>query len=64
MINRVDVSANKRDDTFDIIKGICILLMIVGHCPVSTLVILIYSFHMPVFFFIAGYFKKMNFASQ
>jgi fucose 4-O-acetylase-like acetyltransferase len=60
MINRDDVSVDKRDDVFDIIKGICILLMIVGHCPVSTLVILIYSFHMPVFFFIAGYFFKQD----
>lgn len=60
MVNQTETIVKKRDDTFDIIKGICILLMIVGHCPVSILGIIIYSFHMPVFFFIAGYFFKQN----
>ena len=59
MNNQFETIHKQRDDTFDIIKGICILLMIVGHCAVSTtLGNVIYSFHMPVFFFIAGYFFK------
>ena len=49
----------QRDETFDIIKGVCILLMIIGHCPINyVLKTYIYSFHMPVFFFIAGFFFK------
>ena len=53
----------ERDDTFDIIKGICILLMVIGHCPIdAVLKNFIYSFHMPVFFFVAGFFfKQKNF---
>lgn len=53
------VSAN-RDVTFDIMKGIGILLMLFCHYkpeyqwPHQF----IYSFHMPLFFIVAGYFSK------
>lgn len=57
--NQSKITLIKRDDTFDIIKGVCILLMVIGHCPVKTsLENVIFSFHMPVFFFIAGFFFK------
>ena len=51
----------ERDATFDIMKGIGILLVMTGHFfgwnhPVLGQVIL--SFHMPLFFFVAGYFSK------
>ena len=59
MRNQSEIFLQKRDDTFDIIKGICILLMIVGHCSINAILAnVIYSFHMPVFFFIAGFFFK------
>ena len=45
-----------RDETFDVLKGIAIILMIVGHCKIGPLKAFIFSFHMPLFFFIAGYF--------
>lgn len=50
-----------RDTTFDIMKGIGILLVLLGH--VWTVLIphihqFIYSFHMPMFFIVAGYFSK------
>ena len=50
-----------RDATFDIMKGIGILLVITCHFfgwnhPWLAQVIL--SFHMPMFFFVAGYFSK------
>lgn len=54
----------ERDATFDIMKGIGILAVIAGHTAthptfVNDLVVkLIYSFHMPLFFMIAGYFYK------
>lgn len=46
----------KRDKTLDIAKGICIILMVIGHsgCP-AYLRNFIYMFHMPCFFFISGY---------
>lgn len=54
-----------RIDTFDILKGIGIILMVIGHthldCDtpiVSRLNQIIYSFHMPLFFLISGYFFK------
>ncbi len=51
----------QRDSTFDIMKGIGILLVMTGHFfgwnhPALGQVIL--SFHMPLFFFVAGYFSK------
>lgn len=50
----------KRDETFDVLKGIAIILMIVGHCEVHSLHAFIHSFHMPLFFFVAGYFLKLR----
>lgn len=51
-------SEDGRDETFDVLKGIAIILMIVGHCNFSSFRGFIYSFHMPLFFFVAGYFLK------
>lgn len=51
----------ERDISFDIVKGICILLMIIGHSAASSQVTnFIYSFHMPVFLFISGYFLSQK----
>ena len=48
-------SGNKHYQFIDIAKGICILLMVIGHsgCP-QSLKEFIYLFHMPVFFFCSG----------
>lgn len=48
----------ERDVTFDVLKGIAIILVIVGHCEFGPFRAFIYSFHMPLFFFVAGYFLK------
>ena len=48
---------NKRLDNLDVAKGIGILLVIFGHCQlgwIGSVHSLIYSFHMPLFFFISG----------
>lgn len=49
--------SNKRNDTYDIVKGIAIILMVIGHsgCP-YYLKNYIYLFHMPIFYFVSGYF--------
>ncbi len=64
------MEAKKRDYQFDTIKGLMIFLVVLGHLlpkfqnslqdvPVSKhLEMAIYSFHMPVFIFISGYFSK------
>lgn len=49
-----------RDETFDILKGIAILFVIIGHGGVGPLRAFIFSFHMPLFFFVAGYFLKIR----
>lgn len=54
-----------RDEFLDIIKGILILLVIIGHILPGTLQenparYLIYSFHMPAFFFMNGYLLNVN----
>lgn len=48
--------AQNRDLTLDIAKGICIILMVVGHsgCP-EYLNHFLYMFHMPCFFFVSGW---------
>ena len=46
----------KRIDYIDNVKGILILLVVLGHCIVGEnhLKTVIYSFHMPAFFIISG----------
>lgn len=51
----------KRIRYFDIAKGIGILSVIVGHTVVNKIALqFIYSFHMPLFFIISGYFFKFK----
>ena len=52
----------ERIETFDILKGIGIILMIVAHTygPSSISWDFIYAFHMPLFFIVAGYFYKQK----
>lgn len=48
----------KRDVTFDIMKGLGILLVIIGHTNDIPYIVnnFIFSFHMPLFFLLSGYF--------
>lgn len=53
----------QRLESFDILKGIGILLMIVGHLLMgqgTRIFDFIYSFHMPLFFIVTGYFYKQE----
>lgn len=48
----------KREHFIDIMKGIGILLVILGHTSIylnKYITIYIYSFHIPLFFFVSGY---------
>ena len=49
-----------RDDTFDVLKGIAIICVILGHSEIETLYPFIHSFHIPLFFFISGFFLKLR----
>ena len=52
----------KRIDYVDAAKGIAILLVVFAHChhmnEIPRLGNLIYSFHMPLFFIVSGFFLK------
>lgn len=51
----------KRDDSIDIAKGIGIFLMVVGHTTSNKIILQwIYSFHMPLFFFLSGVFHSQG----
>lgn len=45
---------------FDIAKGITILCVIAGHFGVKSINQVVFSFHMPLFFIISGYFLKTD----
>ena len=49
---------NARLDYFDIAKGLAMFCVIAGHMGVSQVSAFVYSFHMPLFFLISGYFFK------
>ncbi|MCR5029471.1 MAG: acyltransferase family protein [Fibrobacter sp.] len=49
----------ERNPVFDMMKGVAILLMVLGHCRISdSLHHVIYLFHIPMFFIVSGYFYK------
>lgn len=51
----LSTTAGKRDRTIDIAKGFGILCVILGHLGNNDLVRAIYSYHMPLFFFVSGW---------
>lgn len=55
---------SKRIEYLDIAKGIGILLVVLGHNDFEVISVfvqrLIYSFHMPLFFFLSGYFLNTS----
>lgn len=53
-------SNNVREVWLDLIKGIGILLVVIGHIATNEVRDLIYLFHMPLFFLISGYLYKSN----
>ncbi|MDQ0198859.1 acyltransferase family protein [Neobacillus ginsengisoli] len=55
------MSGKIRIKWLDTCKGIGILLVIIGHTPInSSFRSIIYGFHMPLFFFISGYFFSIS----
>lgn len=55
----------QRNSVISIIKGLAIILMVVGHAEAPELITnFIYTFHMPVFFICAGYFFSRKYVSD
>ena len=50
----------KRDVTIDVVKGVAIWLMVFAHSNLNSSIVSTYinAFHMPVFFFVSGFFYK------
>lgn len=56
--------AGRRDKAVDLCKGMGILCVIAGHSSVSPAIkLIIYMFHMPLFFWIGGYLDKCSYPS-
>lgn len=52
---------SERDRTLDRVRGYAMVLMVFGHCGLPYILRNpIYSFHMPLFFFITGWFFKIK----
>ena len=68
----MNIKYAKRDDSVAIAKAIGIILVVVGHCSFSeissswhkTLHDFIYLFHMPLFFFLSGYFFQWKYLTE
>ena len=56
------MESNKRIEYVDSAKAVAIILVIVGHChwlgSIPKLGSLIYTFHMPLFFMVSGFFSE------
>ena len=47
-----------RDRRYDCLRGILILLVVIGHSRIDTLHDIIFLFHMPLFFILSGFFLQ------
>lgn len=55
------MSVKQRDPYWDTLKGLLIILVVLGHTGTAlgdNWLSVIYSFHMPLFVFVSGYFSK------
>lgn len=53
-------ASGKRELWIDMVRGIGIILVYLGHSTGNPLIWLIYGFHMPLFFILSGYLFKMD----
>ena len=58
IVNNLKWTPLKRNTVIDITKAIGILLVILGHCGAMPYRHFIFTFHMPLFFILSGYFFK------
>lgn len=58
------MSGSKRDYTWDVVRGLGILMVVIGHSGPMSLVHFVYLFHMGLFFFVSGNFMKIKTGGQ
>lgn len=51
------MTAQKRDNVFNIMKGLAIISVVAGHCGVSVVEGFVNQYHLATFYFVAGYFS-------
>lgn len=51
---------HRREQWVDVARGFAMLCVILGHMDYESLNIAIFSFHMPLLFFLAGYFQRSS----
>ena len=57
----MEVKRNHRLNYVDYLKCFAIYLVVLGHCSINSgLMNIIYSFHLPLFFFLSGYVFDVN----
>lgn len=57
-----NISSTGRLAEFDAAKGIAILCVILGHLGIYNINRVVYTFHMPIFFLISGYFLSFKYS--
>jgi len=57
-MSNIDGVATERVQYFDIAKGIGMLSVIVGHMELTSVNAFVFTYHMPLFFLISGWFFK------
>ncbi|MBZ9570433.1 acyltransferase family protein [Methanobrevibacter sp. TMH8] len=70
--NHEESKTKHRINKYDNLKGLAIILVVLGHILVSfeaysiyySLRDIIFVFHMPIFFFVAGYFSRTSYSSR
>lgn len=62
LYNNIDIMESiGRINKYDNLKGLAIILIVLGHmCLFPTIKGVIYIIHLPIFFFVAGYFSKIG----
>lgn len=50
------MTAQQRDNVFDIMKGLAIISVVAGHCGVPIVEGFVNQYHLATFYFVAGYF--------
>ncbi len=50
------MTAQQRDNVFDIMKGLAIISVVAGHCGVPVVEGVVNQYHLATFYFVAGYF--------
>ncbi len=63
-MNKLNQTTESRDRAMDFLKGIGIIYVVLGHTLVNPLHNFIYLFHMPLFYFISGYFYNDKYSDQ